>query len=92
MTNFKCTLLFSFALLIKITIKRKKLNIIPGSEWREPLGLCKPLVGHCSLSRQEEFWLVADPFFGGRLIKSVYTRGTMYQSLEFLFHFTYAKI
>lgn len=24
--------------------------------------LCKPLAGHCSLSRQEEFWLVADPF------------------------------
>lgn len=92
MTNLKCTLLLSFALLIKIIIKRKKLNIIPGSEWREPLELCKPLAGHCSLSRQEEFWLVADPFFGGRLIKSVYTRGTVYQSLDFLCHFTYAKI
>lgn len=25
---------------------------------------------------RRSFWLVADPFFGGRLIKSVYTRGT----------------
>ena len=25
--------------------------------------LCEPLVGHCSLSPQEEFWLAANPFF-----------------------------
>lgn len=71
MTNLKGTLLLSFALRIKIIIKGKKLNIIPGSEWKEPLGLCKPLAGHCSLSHQEEFWLVANPFFGGKLTKSV---------------------
>lgn len=55
----------------KSSLKKKKSNILPGSEWKEPLVLCKPLVGHCSLFHQEEFWLAANPFFVRKLTKSV---------------------
>lgn len=69
----------SSALRIKIIMNNnKKSNIIPGSEWMEPLVLCKPLVGHCSLSHQVEFWLVANPFFVGKLTKSGQKKRTMY--------------
>lgn len=66
-----CTSFLDVTIKIIIKLKKKKkLSIIPGSEWKVPLGLCKPLAGHCSLSHQEEFWLIANPFFGGKLTKS----------------------
>lgn len=67
-SNPKCTSFFCFK---NQNHYLKKSNIIPGSEWKEPLVLYKPLVRHCSLSHQEEFWLVANPFFVGKLTKSV---------------------
>lgn len=70
-SNPKCPLLLSFALKSESSLKGEKSSIIPGSEWKVPQVLCKPLAGRCSLSHQEEFWLVANPFFVRKLTKSV---------------------
>jgi hypothetical protein len=63
--------LFLLLLESESSLKKNKSNTVPGSEWKELLVLCKPLAGHYSLSHQEGFWLVANPFFVEKLTKSV---------------------